>query len=51
MLAKIQSAAVLGINAFQVEVEVDLYQGMPKFITVGLPDGAVKESRRESNQL
>ena len=45
MLAKVLSAAVLGIEAFAVEVEVDLSSGLPAFTTVGLPDAAVKESR------
>ncbi len=45
MLAKVLSAAVLGIEAYEVEVEVDLSQRLPAFLTVGLPDLAVKESR------
>ncbi|MBI3989971.1 MAG: YifB family Mg chelatase-like AAA ATPase [candidate division NC10 bacterium] len=45
MLAKVLSAAVLGIDAYLVEVEVDLALGLPSFNTVGLPDMAVKESR------
>ena len=45
MLAKVLSAAVLGIEAYQVEVEVDLSPGLAAFLTVGLPDAAVKESR------
>src|SRR5512137_506550 len=45
MLAKVLSSAVLGIDAIQVEVEVDIVQGLPQFATVGLPDGAVKESK------
>ena len=45
MLAKVLSASVLGIEAFAVEVEVDLSSGLPAFTTVGLPDAAVKESR------
>lgn len=45
VLARAHSAAVLGIHAFPVEVEVDLQQGLPSFSTVGLPDAAVKESR------
>nr|MBA3317532.1 YifB family Mg chelatase-like AAA ATPase [Gemmatimonadales bacterium] len=45
MLARIQSAAVLGIDAYPVEVEVDISSGMPSFSTVGLPNGAVKEGR------
>jgi len=45
MLAKILSAAVLGIDAYTVEVEADITQMLPAFTTVGLPDGAVKESK------
>jgi magnesium chelatase family protein len=45
MLAKVHSAAVLGIDAFLVEVEVDASRGLPSFSIVGLPDAAVKESR------
>ena len=45
MLSRIRSAAVLGIDAYPVEVEVDISNGMPSFSTVGLPNGAVKEGR------
>ena len=45
MLAKVLSSAVLGIDAYIVEVEVDIRQGLPKFQTVGLPEAAVKESK------
>ena len=45
MLAKVLSSALLGIDAILVEVEVDIAQGLPQFSTVGLPDGAVKESK------
>ncbi len=45
MLAKIQSAALLGIDAYPVECEVDICPGLPTFQTVGLPDAAVKESK------
>ncbi len=45
MLAKILSSAVLGIDAYTVEVEADITQMLPMFTTVGLPDGAVKESK------
>jgi magnesium chelatase family protein len=46
VLFKIQSAALFGIDAYLVEVEVDLAQGgLGSFTTVGLPDAAVKESR------
>jgi magnesium chelatase family protein len=45
MLFKTLSAAVFGIDAYLVEVEVDISAGMPNFLTVGLPDAAVRESR------
>jgi magnesium chelatase family protein len=45
MLAKVLSGSLLGIDGYLVEVEVDLTLGLPTFSTVGLPDGAVKESK------
>ena len=45
MLAKVISAAVQGIEAFPVEVEVDAGAGDMLIVVVGLPDAAVKESR------
>lgn len=45
MLAKVLSSALIGIDAIIVDVEVDLAPGLPAFATVGLPDGAVKESK------
>jgi len=45
MLGKVLSAAVLGIDAYLVQVEVHLDSQLPAFTTVGLPDGAVKESK------
>jgi magnesium chelatase family protein len=45
MLARIRSAAVLGIDAYLVDVETDIANGLPSFTTVGLPQGAVKEGR------
>jgi len=45
MLAKVSSGAVIGIDGYLVDVEVDLAQGLPAFDIVGLPDSAVKESR------
>ena len=44
MLFKTLSAAVFGIDAYPVEVEVDITAGQPLFLTVGLPDAAVRES-------
>jgi magnesium chelatase family protein len=45
MLARIRSAAVLGVDAYPVDVEVDLSNGLPSLATVGLPQSAVKEGR------
>jgi magnesium chelatase family protein len=45
MLAKIYSAAVYGVDAYQVEIEVNGAGGDPAIVIVGLPDAAVKESR------
>ncbi len=45
MLSRVMSAAVLGVEAYEVSVEVDLVPGMYSFDVVGLPDVAVKESR------
>lgn len=45
MLAKIYSAAVFGIDAYEVEIEVNAGGGSPSIVVVGLPDTAVKESR------
>jgi magnesium chelatase family protein len=49
MLARVRSAAVLGIDAYLVDVEADLANGLPSFATVGLPQGAVKEGRERVN--
>ncbi len=45
MLAQVYSSAVLGIDAYVVEVEVDITAGAPGFTIVGLPDTAVQESK------
>ena len=45
MLAKLRTMAVLGIDAFEIGIEVDIAEMMPGFTIVGLPDGAVRESR------
>lgn len=49
MLGKVLSAAVLGIDAYIVEVEAHLEGQLPHFATVGLPDGAVRESKERVN--
>ena len=45
MLARVKSGALRGVDAYLVEVEVDLAPGMPYFATVGLPEVAVRESK------
>ncbi len=45
MLATVYSSSVIGIDAYIVEVEVDISRGLPSFSTVGLPEGAVRESK------
>jgi magnesium chelatase family protein len=46
MLAKVLSSAILGIDAYIVEVECHITGSkLPKFVTVGLPEGAVRESK------
>ena len=45
MLAKVLSSTIYGLEAVLVKVEVDVAAGLPSFLTVGLPDTSVKESR------
>ena len=45
MLARVFSGALLGIEGLKIEVQVDLSGGLPRFDTVGLPEGAVRESK------
>jgi magnesium chelatase family protein len=45
MLARLESAAVFGVDAYPVHVEVDVGLGLPFFRMVGLPDASVRESR------
>ncbi|MDT8317329.1 MAG: YifB family Mg chelatase-like AAA ATPase [bacterium] len=45
MISRVLSSAVLGVDAYIVDVEADIALGLPAFATVGLPEGAVKESR------
>ena len=45
MLSRVISSATLGVDAYAVEVEADIQQQLPSFVTVGLPDGAVKEAK------
>ncbi len=45
MLAKVFTGSVQGVDALPVVVEVDIVFGLPMFSTVGLPEGAVRESK------
>ncbi len=45
MFAKIASLGLFGLNAFPVDVEIDISRGQPQFEIVGLPDASVRESR------
>lgn len=45
MFAKVGSLGLFGLNAFPVDVEIDISRGAPQFDIVGLPDTVVKESR------
>jgi len=46
LLAKVLSSAVVGIDAYRVEVEVDITSGLPTFTIVGFPEASVKETSR-----
>lgn len=48
MLARVWSAAIVGIDAVKVGVEVDIAGGLPAMVVVGLPDTAVQESRERT---
>ncbi|GAG30382.1 unnamed protein product, partial [marine sediment metagenome] len=45
MLAKSLSCSVIGIDAYKVDVEVDIAEGLPAFNIIGLPDTAIRESK------
>ena len=45
MLAQVRSATLVGVDAVEVQVEVDVSFGLPTFVLVGLPDSTVRESR------
>jgi len=45
MLAAVRSGAVLGVEAFDVTVEVDCTRGLPQWTIVGMPAGSVREAR------
>ncbi len=45
MLTRVYSAALQGVDAVEVEVEVNTGSGAPQILIVGLPDAAVRESK------
>jgi magnesium chelatase family protein len=45
MIVKITSSTIIGIDAYPVDVEIDISPGLPQFSTVGLPDLVVRESK------
>ncbi|MEM7013206.1 MAG: magnesium chelatase domain-containing protein, partial [Verrucomicrobiota bacterium] len=45
MLTRVYSAALRGVDAIEVEIEVNEGRGDPKIVIVGLPDAAIRESR------
>lgn len=45
MVSIVKTAAVIGLESFEVSVEVDLNLGVPAFLVVGLPDLAVNEAK------
>jgi len=49
LFLKVLSAAILGIDAYIVEVEAHLEGQLPYFAIVGLPEGAVRESKERGS--
>lgn len=45
MIATVRSAVCIGVNAFPIDIEVDVGPGLPQFTVVGLPDQSLKECR------
>ena len=45
MVANVKTAAVVGLDTYEISVEVDLNLGVPHFMVVGLPDLAVNEAK------
>jgi len=46
MFTTLYTAALVGLDGYLVEVQVDVaHQGLPNFLIVGLPNGAIKEAR------
>lgn len=49
MTSKVFSAAIIGLDAIPIEVEVDTAKGLPSFSIVGLPDKSIQESKDRIN--
>lgn len=45
MVCKVLTSTVIGLDAYKIEVEVDLVNSLPSVSIVGLPDAAVNEAR------
>lgn len=45
MLSILNSLTLIGIQGYQIQVQVDVSNGMPKWEIVGLPDASIKESK------
>ena len=45
MFAGVKSAAIVGMDCYRVQVEIDISKGFPGFTIVGLPDTAIQESK------
>ncbi len=45
MFSRVWSRAVLGVDALPIEIETHIEPNLPRWTVVGLPDGAVRESR------
>ena len=45
MVSNIKTAAILGIDGYKIDVEVDTSASLPAIIIVGLPDAAVSEAK------
>ncbi|MFN3698758.1 MAG: magnesium chelatase domain-containing protein, partial [Dictyoglomus sp.] len=45
MLSKVKSATLLGLNCYEVEIEIDISSGVPNFNIVGLAEQEVQESK------
>ena len=47
MVTKAITSAIVGINAYKIEVEVDVINSLPNISIVGLPDSSVNEAKEK----